>query len=166
MKIRTDYVTNSSSSSFILSFKDEESIYSTLKEQFPTDIEAGWSYGDKGYFHQLLDEIEYADRLTENDIKRIIEEENWSIRWEIEEKLSHEKNMSYSESRDYFKTEEGQKMLDDACKEEIDKIMRAIGDDKVVVEVEHGDGGEGEDGILEHEILPALDCMKIRFSHH
>ena len=43
MKIRSDYVTNSSSSSFILSFKDEESVYNTLKEQFPKYIENGWS---------------------------------------------------------------------------------------------------------------------------
>lgn len=166
MKIRSDYVTNSSSSSFILSFRDENSIYNTLKEQFPTDIEAGWSYGDNGYLHQLLSEIEDADRLTEDDIKRIVEDESWSIRWELEEKLENEKNMSYSEIREFFETSEGQKMIDEACSEEIDRIMQDIGDDKVIVQVEHGDGGEGEDGMLEHEILPNLDCTKIRFSHH
>ena len=45
MKIRNDFVTNSSSSSFILSFKDEESVRKTLKEQFPDYIKLGWSAG-------------------------------------------------------------------------------------------------------------------------
>lgn len=57
MKIRRDYVTNSSSSSFILSFADEDSIYDTLKEQFPKDIESGWSAGEYGYLSDLLNRI-------------------------------------------------------------------------------------------------------------
>lgn len=166
MKIRTDYVTNSSSSSFILSFRDENSIYETLKEQFPKDIEEGWSYGDNGYMGQLLSEIEGAIRLTENDIKEIVDDESWNIRWDLERKLEDEKNMSYSEVREFFETSEGKRMIENACKDEFDRIMKEIGNDKVIVQVEHGDGGEGEDGMLEHEILPSLDCTKIRFSHH
>lgn len=166
MKIRNDFVTNSSSSSFILSFKDEDSVLSTLKSQFPKYIEAGWSYGDEGYLQQLVNEIENADRLTKDDIKEMVENESWSIRWELEEKLEYEKNMSYFEIRDFFKTSEGQKMIEDACEKEVNKLLQDIGDDQVIVEVEHGDGGEGEDGVLEHEILPHLGCTKIRFSHH
>lgn len=166
MKIRTDYVTNSSSSSFILSFKDGNSIYETLKEQFPKDIEEGWSYGDNGYLGQLLSEIEDAIRLTEDDIKEIIDDESWNILWDLERKLEDEKNMSYSEVREFFETSEGKKMIENACKDEFDRIMKDIGNDQVIVQVEHGDGGEGEDGMLEHEILPSLDCTKIRFSHH
>ena len=166
MKIRTDYVTNSSSSSFILSFKDENSIYTALKSQFPKNIKTGWSCGDNGYLNQLLSEIENAKRLTANDIKDIVIDESWSIRWELEKELEYEKNMSYSEIRDFFKTNEGKKMIENACKDEFDEIMNDIGSDKVIVQVEHGDGGEGEDGILEHEILPSLNCTKVRFSHH
>lgn len=166
MKIRSDYVTNSSSSSFILSFKDENSIYETLKEQFPKDIEEGWSYGDNGYIGQLLSEIEDSVRLTEDDIKEIIDDESWNIRWDLERKLEDEKNMSYSEVREFFETSEGKKIIENACKDEFDRIMKDIGNDQVIVQVEHGDGGEGEDGMLEHEILPSLDCTKIRFSHH
>ena len=134
MKIRSDYVTNSSSSSFILSFKNEESIYNTLKEQFPKNIENSWSAGDEGYLCQLLNEIEEAYRLTKNDVREIIEDERW-----------------YSE---------------EPCEDEIIKVMEKIGNDEVIVQVEHGDGGEGEDGMLEHEILPNLDCTVVRFSHH
>lgn len=99
--------------------------------------------------------------------KRMIKDEiYWSIKRSLEETLESEKHMSYSEIRDFFKTGEGQKMIDNTYKEEIDRIMKGIGDDKVIVEVEHGDGGEGEDGILENEILPNLDCTKSRISLH
>lgn len=165
MKIRSDYVTNSSSSSFILSFKDEESVYNTLKEQFPKYIENGWSAGENWYLCQLLNEIEEADRLTENNIKEIVDDESWDVRWDIEDELER-KGMSYSEVRDFLKTTEGEKMIADACKEKFEKIMNKIGNNKVIVQVEHGDGGEGEDGVLEHEILPNLDCTAVRFSHH
>lgn len=103
MKIRADHVTNSSSSSFILSFKDESSIYETLKDQFPKDIETGWSCGDNGYLGQLLSEIEEADRLTENDIKEIVEDESWFIRWELEEKLEEERTCHIQKLENFLK---------------------------------------------------------------
>ena len=136
MKIRSDYVTNSSSSSFILSFKDEESIYNTLKEQFPENIENRWSAGDKGYFQQLLDDIKESCRLSKNDVREIIEIEDEGWPW------------------------------GESCDDKVNKAMQKIGGDKVIVQVEHGDEGEGEDGMLEHEILPSLDCTVIRFFHH
>ena len=165
MKVRTDYVTNSSSSSFILSFKDEESIYKTLKEQFPPNLEVGWSSGEEGYFQQLLNEIEKAYRLTENNIREIIEDEDWSIQYSLIYSLE-KKGMSYPEIVDFFKTPEGKRMVDKAYEGDFKKIMEKIGDDKVIVQIEHGDSGNGEDGVLEHEILPNLDCTVARFSHH
>lgn len=166
MKIRSDYVTNSSSSSFILSFKNEDSIYNTLKEQFPKNIERGYSYRKQGYLGQLLEEIEDSQRLTKEDIAEIVQSERYHIRWELEEKIQNEKGMSYSEVNAFLKTKEGQRMLSDAYKKELDDIMQIIGEDEVIVQVEHGGGGEGEDGILEHEILPNLECTVVRFSHH
>ena len=167
MKIRTDYVTNSSSSSFILSFKDENSIQKTLEDQFPKNIERGWSAGEDGYLSQLLSEIGEADRLTNDDIKKLVEyEEEWDIRWKLRDILEEKMGMSYSESNDYLDSPEGQKMINEKLSEEIKDVIDEIGDNKVIVQVEHGDGGEGEDGMLEHEILPNLDCTVIRFSHH
>lgn len=166
MKVRSDYVTNSSSSSFILSFKDENSIYQTLKEQFPEDIENGWSAGNTGYLYQLLNEIEEADRLTLEDVEEMVEDESWAIKWRIRDELEIKNNMSYSESQKFLETSEGKKLLEDKYNQIVNNIVEKIGDNKVIVEVEHGDGGEGEDGMLEHEILPQLDCTVVRFSHH
>ena len=166
MKIRTDYVTNSSSSSFILSFKDEDSIYDTLKEQFPKDIESGWSAGEEGYFEQLWNEIKDANRLTKDQIKEICVDENWyGIYWSLEDDLCC-KGMTYSEAKKFLKTSEGRKLIGKASAQQVSNMMNKIGDDKVIVQVEHGDGGEGEDGVLEYDILPILSCTVARFSHH
>ena len=103
MKIRRDYVTNSSSSSFILSFADEDSIYDTLKEQFPKDIEPGWSAGEDGYLSDLLNRISDEKRLTQEDIEEIIvDNDRWSIRWNLREKYEREKGMSYREAWEFF----------------------------------------------------------------
>lgn len=167
MKIRRDYVTNSSSSSFILSFADEDSIYDTLKEQFPKDIEPGWSAGEDGYLSDLLNRISDEKRLTQEDIEEIIvDNDRWSIRWNLREKYEREKGMSYREAWEFFDSPEGEKLIKEECGKRIAEIMKEIGDDHVIVQVEYGDGGMGEDGVMEHEILPNLDCTIARFSHH
>lgn len=162
MKIRTDYVTNSSSSSFILSFKDEDSIYDTLKEQFPKDIESGWSAGEEGYFEQLWNEIKNADRLTQKDIETIVADES-CVYWNMIEEIENDMDMTYSEAKKFLETPDGQKRFGDLLGSQITDVMHKIGNDKVVVRVEHGDG---EDGMLENDILPNLGCTVTRFSHH
>lgn len=165
MKIRTDFVTNSSSSSFLLTFKDESSIFNTLKEQFP-NVKNSWSAGEDGYLAQLLDEISNAPRLTKEEVKKLVMYESYGVEWKLENKLRKEKGMTYAEVRDFMRTEEGKGVLNEMLEEEADRVIKAIGDNDIVVEVEHGDGGEGEDGVLEHDILPILKCTVARFSHH
>lgn len=167
MKIRRDFVTNSSSSSFILSFKDEKSVESTLTEQFPKDIKEGWSAGKEGYLQQLLDEIKDARRYTKEDIASLIEYENeYEIKWRIQKKLYIQSGMTCKESEQYLQTLEGRALIQKEINKQVKDALEKIGDDQVIVEVEHGDGGEGEDGILEHIILPSLDCTVCCFSHH
>jgi hypothetical protein len=166
MKIRRDFVTNSSSSSFLLSFKDEDSIYNTLKKTFPLDVESGWSAGERGYFYQLLDEIESAKRLTKDEILEIIDDESYGIEWTLTKRIMNARGYSYNEVYNYLETEEGIEFLKKAREQFTNSIIEEIGDNAVTVEVEHGDDGEGEDGVLEHDILPYLSCTVTRFSHH
>jgi RNA-binding protein YhbY len=167
VKIRSDYVTNSSSSSFILAFSNEDSIYKTLKEQFPEDIVEGWSAGEEGYFNQLIDEIDNAKRLTREDLIKIFNQEKYSIRRELIRELVEKRDgMDYCDAYDYLKTEDGNSQINKVYEKRLEKFLKDIGDNKVIVEVEHGDGGEGEDGMLERKILPRLGCTIKRFSHH
>jgi hypothetical protein len=159
-----DFVTNSSSSSFILSFKDEYCIYNTLKEQFPKDIEEGWG-AEKGYIYQLLEEIEEAVRLTKDDVITLFDYEK-DIAWDLRYKLCSEKCWSSKEAADYVESPEGQAEIAKIRQNAIEEITNKIGDNKVIVEVEHGDGREGEDGVLENYILPKLGCTVVQFPHH
>jgi hypothetical protein len=164
MKIRGGFVTNSSSSSFILSFKDEDSIYNTLKNQFPENIEEGWSAGD-GYIYQLLKEIEEADRMTKDDVLEVISAED-TVEWDILGELEYgKKKWSHERAIEYIVSQEGQLRIEEIRQANRKEIMDKIGDNKVIVTVNHGSGGEGEDGVLEN-ILPDLDCTAATFSHH
>lgn len=155
MKIRNSFVTNSSSSSFILGFKDEDSIEDTLA-------------CDKTY--------DYFDRIYEdcsNEKKMNLEEMIEVYKEEMESWIYYGLIHKYEKENGYLSWEERQKIVEtkefkDACENELNQRIETLKEDakdmSVFIQVEYSDNiGENE---LEHEIVPRLKCCLRRFSHH
>lgn len=159
MKIRNDFVTNSSSSSFILAFKDEDSVLG--------ELESECKGVERKYFDQLREDVLKAHRYTKDIILDDYKDgAEWEAMYEAREYAEKVLNMNYSEAWSFGKSEDGQKMAKEIMEKKIRDLDNKIGDKKVIVEVEYGDGGYGEDGVLEHDIVPYLPSCMATINNH
>ena len=67
MKVRSDFVTNSSSSSFILGFTNEDNIKNELIDGF-----CDW---EMRYYPMVFDDVKNAKRLTKDEVIAMFYEE-------------------------------------------------------------------------------------------
>ena len=159
MKIRCDYVTNSSSSSFIVGFKSENDIDSQLKESM-VNISSVYRYDE------VLRDIK-NHRITKEYALEIFKDE---VRLDVEFYLGdiyEDKLGGYTNFVKWIKKKENKKEFDDAINSMVDELYKRfkekIDDCEYLAEVEYCDHTDGD---LEHEIMPYLDCTIKRFSHH
>ena len=156
LKVRKGFVTNSSSSSFILGFKDEDSIARTLAEDNVYD-----------YFSTIYQDCLDAEKMDLetmlNNYKEEIEGDiHWGIIWTYEDKHGR---LPWDEIREFEKTDEYKERYEKKLNECIDSLRKESEGKSVFVEVEY----EDHDCIgsqLEHEIVPNLNCCLRRISHH
>lgn len=150
MKIRTDYVTNSSSSSFILGFKNKEEIYNVASE-----LPQYWS---------------------ENAIRSVIEDiENGLV--SMDEVIQAYSNNLYGYDcyyngksywnmpREERESEEYKHFCKQWMQDRIDEFKKELdgyNDYSIVSYEDHSDFGS----IMEHEIMPRLSCTIYRISNH
>ena len=153
MKIRKGFVTNSSSSSFILGFKSEESIREELQKE---NLE-------EKYFEEILRDVTEATRLNKKDILwEYTEEIRCYTRWEVENALG----ISYNERLGTRETEEFMKELNKVITNKVSNLEEAMEGCSVFVEIDYSDNDGLKYSTLEHYIVPNMECCLAVIDHH
>lgn len=152
MKIRKGFVTNSSSSSFILGFTSEENIKKELEAE---DL--------KEYFDEVLRDVTRGIRLTKNEIlEEYSEEIYYDTLWDLEYRL----DVPYDKKFEIRETKEFQNKLNKAITDRVSELEEDMQGYSVFVEINYSD----EDGLrystLEHHIAPNMNCCLAVISHH
>lgn len=152
-KVRNGFVTNSSSSSFILGFKDEDSIAKTLADD-----------NTCGYFETIYHDCLESEKM---DIETMLDNCRESIYWEVFYNLKYkfEERMNWNEIFEFTKTDEFKKLVEEETDKRINELRKDAEGKSIFVEVEYEDHSlSGSE--LEHDIVPYLDCCLKRFSNH
>lgn len=152
-KIRNGFVTNSSSSSFILGFKDKDSIAKTLADN-----------NTCGYFETIYQDCLEAEKM---DIETMLNNCRESIYWDAFYDLEYEleNRMNWDEIFEFTKTDEFKKLVEEETDKRINELRKDAEGKSIFVEVEYEDHSlSGSE--LEHDIVPYLDCCLEVFSNH
>lgn len=152
MKIRKGFVTNSSSSSFILGFTSEESIKKELEAE---DL--------KEYFDEVLKDVMRATKLTKDEVlKEYSKEIYYDTLWDLEYRL----DVPYDKKFEIRETKEFQDSLNKAITDRMSDLEREMQGYSVFVKINYSDNNGFMYSDLEHYVVPNMVCCLAAISHH
>lgn len=151
MKIRTDYVTNSSSSSFILGFNNSEEITEIIRNELP-------SFWSEKAINSVISDIEDGITSKEEAIDLYKDSINyWG--WRFKGKSYWDMTMEEIKSQEWIDYKENRiNELTRNYADELDKYNII----SIVEYEDHTDFGS----TMEHDIMPGLENTIYRISHH
>jgi hypothetical protein len=151
MKIRNDFVTNSSSSSFIVVFKDEEA----AKNSHTNMIERGLQ---KEFADVIYKDILNEKRSYEETIDELLE--GVDVYCEFFAKYP-----GHSYNR-FWETVEYRQLQQEASERILARFKEKVPESSYIAIIEYGDEDGSFYSALEHDIMPELDFVYARISHH
>ena len=156
MKIRTDYVTNSSSSSFIVGFKNEDSVEQALRNELYLGAR----------FDIVLNDVK-RNRISKAEaLHEFRDEMYWYAEYVLQDEYERKiigDQVFYDWIKDHRNREEFYQKVNERLDVWFDEFKKKIEGLDYLALVEYDDHCNGD---LEHGIMPKLNCTIQRFSHH
>ena len=152
MKYRNDFVTNSSSSSFIVSFKNK----ADMKEQFNKMVEKYPMYANI-----VFQDIDKHRKTYTEVLKYMKERLGWEARYHIRFEMPEysDKKFDYA----WFKSAEYKRVEKEYVERELEKFKNSVNHRGIFAEIAYSDHDNSE---LEHYIMPKMPFTIKTFSNH
>ena len=183
MKYRTDFVTNSSSSSFVLNFSSEDNILTELAQSFDIVKDNFIRHQYAECFGIALADIFNSNKHTVKDILEAVENYEydgynsdsvfsvinslwWECEWEAVQKAKEDDPYIGNKEAFYWarETDDGKACIRNMLKDRLSKLYD-LNPDSILVGVEYEDHSE-RGCELEQDILPRLEETVLIVSNH